>query len=318
MTDLNKREMAQIVSILYYEKNKSQNEIAEELNISRSYVSQLLSYAKEIGIVKIIINIDEYNLRMIRRELDFKSKFPGLKHVYIMSSDSEDFTNMNLGKFAVPYITDMINDSEVIGINLGLSVEKTIDSLNKQDFQNTNNKKVVQIMGGFYKNSIINSAHPNEIVNKLSSILGCECYFLNCPAIVEEPDNKFFFMKENSIKKVIDLWDHLDLAIMGIGVADQRSKLFNLFNSEMIKKITESHVCSEVTINFFRENGAYEPILEQNKISISYEQLKKVKKKVAICSGEYKKHAVLAALRAGMIDVLISDSLTIDAIEKII
>lgn len=314
--DLTKKELSQKASIMYYEKNMSQNEIAKELNISRSYVSQLLSFAKETGIVKIIINVDEYNLRDVRREIEFKSKFPKLKQVYIMSSESEEFTQRNLGKFASPYITEMINECKVIGVNLGASVEKTINCLEPQSFTNTSSKKVVQIMGGFNNNNLIEGAHPNELVKGLATILGCECYYLNCPAIVELPEVRKALLKEKSIKSVVAIWDNIDLAIMGIGVADERSKLFKLFTDSMIQKIEKSNVVGELTINFFHEDGEYQPLLEDNKISIEYEQLKKVNKKVVICYGEYKSSAILSALRANMIDILITDSITVNAIEQ--
>lgn len=313
---LSKKEMAAKVSILYYEKNKSQNEIAKELGISRSYVSQLITYAKEIGLVTISINIDEYNLRIIKKEIDFKCKFPNLKQVYIMSSETDEFTQDNIGKFAAPYVTDLINQSEVVGINLGISVEKTIGELESERFFNSNNKKVVQIMGGFSNSNVISGAHPNELVNKLGEVLNCESYFLNCPAFVEQTTLRRDLLNEKTIKNVVDMWDEIDLTIMGIGIMDKRSKLYNLFNGNMLKEIKDNDVSCELNINFFKKNGDYVPLMDDNKISISYEILKKIKKKVVICYGAHKSEAILSALKGNMIDVLITDSITINAIEK--
>jgi len=313
--DLNKRALAQKVSILYYEKNKSQNEIAEELEISRSYVSQLLSFARDTGIVEIKINVDEFDMRMIRKEIEFKSKFPGLKQAYIMFSETAAYTESNIGKFAAPYIAEMINDAKIIGINPGISVEKTVNSLENHYFTNTSEKKVVQLMGGFFNSSVIASAHPNELVNRISAILGCDCYYLNCPAVIENVKLRKALLQEKSIQSVVNMWDSIDLAIMGIGVADSRSKLFNLFSTNMIEDIEKSGVCGELNINFFDENGMYIPLMEDNKMSIPFEKLKKVRRKVVICFGEHKKKAILGALRGQMIDVLITDSITADAVE---
>lgn len=316
--EANKKKLAEKVSVLYYEKNKGQNEIADELNISRSYVSQLITYAREIGIVKITVNIDEFDARMIRREVEFKSRFSCLKQVYIMNSPSEEFTSDNLGKFASPYITELINNANVIGINLGQSVEKTIDSLDSSDFCDTSDKKVVQIMGGFGSSKIVSTAHPNELVKKLGNILSCTCYFLNCPAIIEQAELRLALLKENSIGQVVDMWNQVDLALMGIGVSDCRSKLYSLLNSESLNQLKNSGVCGELAVNFLDEEGKYIPLLEENKISISLDNLSKVKKKVVICYGAFKNKVILSALRAKMIDVLITDSITIDAVESLI
>jgi len=313
---IDKNEMAVRVSILYYEKNIGQNKIAEKMGISRSYVSQLISYARKKGIVKISIDYNKNELRLLRKEIEFKSLFPDLKKIFIMSSRSEVFTENNIGKFAAPYVADMINESRIIGINLGESVEKTINSLGASNLHSNPKKKVIQIMGGFSNSFIVGGSHPNKIVSKLGSLLSGECYFLNCPAILEQPKLRSSLLKENSIRNVTEHWDNIDLAIMGIGVANKKSKLFNLLNQDMMNAITGSHACCELTINFFDENGNYIPIFEKNKIAISHNQLKKVKTKILICNGKYKHRAIISAIKAKMIDVLITDSITINSIQK--
>ncbi len=316
--EINKNDIAVKVAILYYEKNKTQNEIAHELNISRSYVSQLLIHARETGVVRISIHVDEFSLRLIRKEVEFKSLFPSVKQVYIMNSESEDFTVMNMGPFAAPYIADFINDSKIIGINTGLSVENTVKHLKNQNIVIDKDRKVVQIMGGYNSSYYQTYAHPNEIAKELGDVLSCESYYLNCPAVVEQEALREQLVQENSIKKVISMWNEIDLAIMGLGVADKRSKLFNLFDEKAKKEILNSHATGVINTSYFDISGQFIPLYENNKIGISIESLKKIPQKVIICSGKYKAAALLGALKGEFIDVLITDSLTADAVvEKI-
>jgi len=316
MADRKKREMAERASILYYEKNYMQNDVARELGISRSLVSQLLSYARDTGIVDISINIDEYNLRMIRREIEMRELFPEVSQFFIMSSDSEEDTRRNLGDFASPYLSEMINNAEVIGVNLGASVEKAIECLVTQRFRDSENKSVVQLMGGFSKD--IDRAHPIELVKKLSSILHCNYYYLNCPALVVRETLRSALLEDDSIRSVVQMWEQIDLAIMGIGTVDESSRLDSLLGEEMKKQIENSSACAEVNINFFNPEGQYLALLEKHRISAGYRELNNIRKKVAICHGSHKKEAIRAALRAGVIDVLITDSITIDAVESLI
>ncbi|MFZ7131563.1 MAG: sugar-binding transcriptional regulator [Eubacteriales bacterium] len=313
---LNRKEMAARVSILYYEKNKSQNEIAKELDISRSYVSQLLTYAKEMGLVKITVHIDEYNLRMIKKEIEFKSKFPNLKQIYIMFSENEEFSSDNIGKFASPYISELINHSKVIGINLGNAIDKTIKQLKFEDFIDSNHKKVVQTMGGFSMSHVHASSHPNDLVNGLCQVLKSECYFLNSPAILDNAALRQELLNEKSIKEVVNMWDKIDLALIGIGVMDSRSRLFDLLDDNMVTQMKENNIACDLNANFFDVEGKYVSLFDHHKISIPYEKLKNIKKKVVISYGKYKDKAILSALKGNMIDVLITDSITIDAIEK--
>ena len=41
-----KKDLARAAAVMYFEQDMSQNEIASALSISRSYVSQLLAYAR--------------------------------------------------------------------------------------------------------------------------------------------------------------------------------------------------------------------------------------------------------------------------------
>lgn len=310
--DIKKRELATKASILYYENDQSQNQIAKELGISRSYVSQLLSYARDNDIITININIDEFDLRMLRQEVKFKKIFPGLKDIYIMRSESIKFTNRNIGKFAVPYIVSLIDNAKVIGVNLGKSVKLIIDNL-KGHLVSSDIEAVVQLMGGL-SNSLESGTQPNELVQRLGEILDSEIYYLNCPVWVEDATLRTSLFKEQNIKSTIDMWDQVDLAIMGIGIANEKSKLFSNFNVSTFEQVKNSEAYGELSGNFFNNEGEYLSLLRENMISISGEELNNINNKVVIGFGDEKQKSILAALKGGLIDVLVTDSLTVDSI----
>jgi deoxyribonucleoside regulator len=305
-------ELASRTALLYYEYQKSQNEIAAELGISRSYVSQLLSYAREAGMVKITINIDNDYLQ----EAVFAAKFPHLRHVYILQSPSTEYTEANIGQFAAPHISRLVNGADRIGINLGYAVQSVIECLDESDFQPLKHKTVVQIMGGV-GNGLNDTMMPGELVTRLAKTIGAKCFYLNCPVIIENSSLKQALMQESSIALLVNAWKTLDLVIMGIGVVDERSRLFPMLSSEMRTIIEKSHACSEITVNFFTEHGEYLPILLDNKLSIPYKDLRTVKTKVVIGHGLHKARAILAGLRAKMIDVLVTDSITLEEMNTI-
>jgi DNA-binding transcriptional regulator LsrR (DeoR family) len=317
LNKFDKKEMAIRASILYYEKSKSQSYIANVLGISRSSVSLLLNYARRNGIVKITIDIDTFKLRMLRKEIEFNTRFPKIKQFYIMKSESYGFTQRQIGKFAAPYITEILKRANVIGIGLGKSVSEAINSLEAENFIESSNKKIVQMTGGL-SNKLEAGTQSNELVRKLSEIMNCEYYYLNCPAIFDDRNLRKILLKEKNVKLAINMWDSIDLSIMGIGVADRRSSLFRLFTDDMVKMVENSRACGQTNISFFDSEGNNVPMLENNKICIPIEKMKKIKKKVVIGFGEYKAKTILGALRGGFIDILITDSITIDAIENLL
>jgi deoxyribonucleoside regulator len=305
-------ELASRAALLYYEYQKSQNEVAAELGISRSYVSQLLSWARETGMVKISIEV----AAGYAREADFTSKFPRLRHAYILPSASEEYTSAYIGQFAAPHVGRLIGKADTIGINLGYAVQSVIRCLDEADFAFDRPKTAVQIMGGV-GNGGYDAMMPGELVSRLAKAIGAQCLYLNCPAIVEDAGLKQALMQEGSIASVVRTWKKLDLVIMGIGGIDDRSRIYPMLSEEMRGTIAASRACCDVTVNFFNENGVYLPILLDNKISIPYEDLRAVKMKIVIGHGKHKARAILSGLRAGMIDVLITDSITVEEMDLI-
>ncbi len=309
-----KRELSIKAAILFYEKDLSREMIAKKLDISRSYVSQLLNYARDTGIVKTIITVDEYELRMLKKEIDFALRFPKTTF-YIMKSNSTDFTQNQIGRFASPYITQLINEADVIGVGLGTSIMNAISALEDQDFIDSEDKTVVQMMGGL-NNRIEAGSHPNELVRKLSSWLRCDYYYLNCPALVEGPEIRKALLKEDSISTCINMWNHIDLALMGIGAPNRNSTLFSGFPTRFSEAVEKSAAKGELNINLFDAEGKAVPLLEEHKICVSGPTLKRIRKKVVVGYGKHKVESIISVLRAGYIDVLITDSLTADLIEE--
>lgn len=314
---IDKKSMIVEAAIMYYERNMTQNEIAEEMNISRSYVSQLLNMAREMKIVRFHVDVDEYSLRLIREEMEFKAKWPSLKRVYIMQSENEEFTAANIGKFAAPYIAEMISEASMIGINPGLSVERAVNCLSIQNITPRADRRVVQIMGGFNSSNFNAFSEPNGIALKLGKVLECEVSYVNCPAIITQDNLRESLLKEESISQVLELWNGIDVAIMGLGTV-KNSNFFNLFPESIRKQILNAGVTGFINTNFFNGNGEWISLYEEHKIGISVDQFKNIKNKVIICSGTTKSLPLIGALRGGHIDTLIVDSIAVDELNKIL
>jgi deoxyribonucleoside regulator len=311
--DLVKREMAIRASILYYEFDKNQNEIARELGISRSYVSQLLQYAKQSGVVEIHVRVDEFNLRMIKMEVELQRRYPDARQFFIMRSNSPQCTEEQIGKFAAPYILDLIRKANVIGIGVGTSIARVISGIEQESFSGTKKKILVQMLGGLTSDVTV-SAHPNEIVQKMRSKLNCDSYSVNCPAVIENVRLRKALLEEPSIRRSTAFWNDIDLAIMGLGPANRRGTLFTMFSERMISEIESRKACGELNINFFDKNGGYIPLLEKNRVSIPYDIMAGIETKVVIGYGAHKVLPIIGALRGGLIDILFTDSLTAESI----
>jgi len=93
---------------------------------------------------------------------------------------------------------------------------------------------------------------------------------------------------------------------------------FSIFSDSMIDKIKKSEAVSEIAINFFDKNGNYLGILDDYRISIPFDKLKKARTKIAIAFGVEKAQAIITAIKASIIDILVTDSITVKKIKTMI
>jgi deoxyribonucleoside regulator len=108
--------MAQIAR-LYYEKNLTQQDIADQLNLSRQKVSRMLLRAREEGIVRITVLDPIPTNRDLERELQEVS---GLRHVVLIAGEGleEETLRRRIGLAGAEFISRMIVDGQVVGIHL--------------------------------------------------------------------------------------------------------------------------------------------------------------------------------------------------------
>jgi len=312
--DTVKKELATKASILYYEEKYGQNEVASKLGISRSYVSQLLTYARLNNIVKIVVNVGSLYPHSVRKEIKFSKYFPEVKQFHFMKSESTEDTKKQIGRFAAPLLVELIRKANIIAVDPGTSVGKVMSELKSSSFSNCQGKKVIPLSGGIDNKNV--EFHPSDFVRRMGQILNCKYYFLNLPILIENHSLGNALFKEKNALEIVNLWNNADLAILGMGNVSKDSTLFSSCSNNMLEKIKNSKAVGEMGLNFFDKEGNYLPLLEKYRISIPLEKLRKIDMKVAIAFGEKKAQALISILRAKLIDILFSDSITAHAMEK--
>lgn len=309
-TGKTKINMAARAAVLYYNKSMSQNEIALMLGISRSYVSQLLALARETGIVKISVQSNG-----CEREIEFAARH-GIGQAFIMLSQSKEVTDAEFGSFCAPHTARLLRGARNIGVNLGDTVRKVIYSLQAEDLRECRAQNVVQIMGGCVQSEANpNGVMPNELVFCLGNLLKCRCLYLNCPALLSNEAIRTLIRREESIRSICQAWEQLDVVLMGMGRADRCRLVAG--DEALEREVRSSNAVADINFNFFDTQGGLVELFGANKLVLESASLAKIPCKVVYAYGYEKAQAILAGLRAKMIDVLFTDSITADAIDKL-
>lgn len=312
------------VAYLYYIENKQQNEIANELGISITTVSRLLTKAKDDKIVEFVIR-DPY-IECIHLEEQLKELFH-LKDVIIapaISSQDNDETEVSMDNAkklvaleGARYLQRVIKEDDILGITWGSTVYQMINYLNPSQKINA---KFVTLHGSIA--CCENELDVRTLVSRMAKAFFGENYYLLTDALMSNKNAVEIMKQERNNQKVFQMFDHISISITGIGsfYPTPESVLSNpeFLSPEDLKALQKKHVAGDIALRFFDLDGnECNTSLTERMIAINFEQLKKIPTKITVAAGSVKVNAVYSALKGNLIDVLIIDYKLADALIKI-
>ena len=191
-----------------------------------------------------------------------------------------------------------------------------VDALHPGDYCASG--KVVQILGGVGNiGSEFNAIH---LAQRLAGSIGAVPVLLQSPAVVGSTEAQRILSRDPAVQEASALFDKLDVALVGIGSMEPSRMLAvsgNIFSREERAELQRLGAVGDICFRFFNTDG--QPIkspLMKRVIGIDLDKLRACKRVVGVAGGMQKMQAILAALRGGLIDVLITDQRTAEALSK--
>jgi DNA-binding transcriptional regulator LsrR (DeoR family) len=302
------------VARMYYTQSIRQAEITERLNIHQSTVSRLLKKAQQAGIVKISVTVPNGIHADLEEALE--SRFD-LKEAIVVDSvnNNEDQIARDLGAAAAYFLQLAIKPGEVIGISSwSAALLEMINAMHPS--KGSAESKVVQILGGLGNPAA--QTHATHLTQRLASLIGGSAILLPAPGITSSPEAKRVLMKESYVREATELFDHVDMVLVGIGAVEP-SKLLassgNVFSAQELTQLQKQGAVGDICLQFFDAAGT--PVktpLGERVIGITLPQIKKAKRVIALAGGKRKTNAILSALVGRWVNVLITDRYTAKAI----
>jgi DNA-binding transcriptional regulator LsrR (DeoR family) len=176
---------------------------------------------------------------------------------------------------------------------------------------------VVQLTGGM---RTIEGTDTNILTTMLSERLGGKPLLLHAPLLVRDPQTKEAFLREERISEALSAARSVDVALLGIGLADKKGSLWKtgLLREKDYRVFKKHGAVGAICGRFYDING--NPCVtgwDRRVIGLTLEELSRVKHKVGIAIGREKREALLGALRGHFLNVLITDESTAQTLLKI-
>jgi DNA-binding transcriptional regulator LsrR (DeoR family) len=302
----------------YYEQNVSQADIASAIGVSRSTVSRVLKYARQMGYVRTVVAGPASGTAHL--ESWFRSRFK-LDHVAIVPVESGSSEAIRaVAQVAANYLERAVPENAVLTVAGG----RTLSSLSSQlRPARRPDITVVPAMGGWLGQSAISA---NEVAREMAIRWEAQAEVLFAPAFVSDDLARQALLREQSIRNTLQKARLATVAAIGIAAVDVQpndvQRRYVSTNGRIadddLGRLLESGAAGETCSQFFDING--HPIdwwNERRTLAVPLRDFKRMSVVVAVGAGVEKARAFLGACRGGLVTALIISEGMASEIERL-
>lgn len=325
---LDDRELLYTIASLYHEKGKNQQEISDYLNISRPMVSRGLAKAQHLGIIRIEI-IPPAGCSPMEVSL---ARALGIKRVVIGQTSANNTNDRDsriraIATSAGEYLAQTVANGNVIGVGWGVSVYRTVLAL--PDCPAVKGVTVVPMVGSAGRTE--SHYQVNVIADRMAEKLHGNALFFNIPAFVSDVKIRDFFARDPQMKAIQDLWNHIDIAIVGLGAfGGTPSFPVGEYSLQALEELRKQNVVGDILGRFFNTEGflgdipSYDSLISRSisdrddkiYLGIPVDSVKRAKQIVCLAGETSKIPGIRTAAKLKLFDCLITDSQTAQDLVK--
>ena len=298
------------VARMYHYQNMTTDAIANELHVSRSTISRLLSFAKREGLVDVhIIDPNEHPQQLEKKIVDqFKIKRAHV--VPVPNNVGEAEWLERVAQHTAGYLNSIIDSNMILGIAWGT----TLSAVSRHLLPKTTHDVQIVQLNGAGNTQTMGIEYASEIIMRFAQNYQAAAHLFPVPTFFDYAETKKTLWEEGSIKRILDLQKRADLLLYSIGAVNAGipSHVYSggyLEQSDYAELVKE-HIAGDIATVFFRENGSFGGIPLNERASGP--NLELFQKKIGVCvvSGLAKVRGLYSALKGGLMKELIVDEPT--------
>ena len=301
------------IAAWYYEDDLDQTEIAERIGKSRSMVSRLLNEARDEGLVQIRVR---YPLRRDTVLEDELIHTFGLEHARVLAGVEDlGYEPMlrRLGRLASRALERRLHSQMRVTVGWGASLHHVTRAMPEIQLDDV---MVLQVMG------TVGDGDPAidgaDLARRLATRLNGDFRSLAAPLLVDREGTARSLLGDRTISATLEMAKSAQVAVTGIGSIDSSlsgMRRAGYFCDEDLEELRSMGIVGDLMGYLMDEHGVV-PDIPQNRrvVAMHPDDLKTIDTVIGVAGGAAKAGAILAALRAGYIDVLITDAPAAEAV----
>lgn len=292
-----------LVARRYFAEMKTKIEIAEELGVSRFKVARLIDEAVEHEYVEFLFPKQQALDEEIAGNL--REKFHLQDAVVLPFSESwasQEQLNTKLGGITANYLSETLKQGMKFGIAWGRVLSSTVSQL-----VSLPSLDVVQLSG--VHPGIEFSQGPIDLIHKIAAISHGKAHPMYVPMWVDDESLADKLSDDPAVLDTQKYYSQLDVVITGIGAwKSGSSSLCDIFPESWRNSLIRQDIAADLCTTLVNSKGqVLDSPMNRLGFGISTEQLRKTKKMIGVAGGGEKFEGIVASLKSGLLNVLITD-----------
>lgn len=301
------------IAFLYYVENKTQGEISDQLNLSRSKVGRLLKRAHDEGIVEIRVRYHSALSSQLEHEL--LTRFSLDRALIAIDHRDADLQRAAVADLVAKHLDHSLQDGSVMATGMGRNVSAVADNA----FARTDREcTFVSAIGGSQRAG--EYMNPDHISRRLAACFGGESETLYAPALVADQYLRDAILENDTVKQTLDRARRADKAMIGVGDISEDSNMVRMgwFTAQEISEARLAGTIGDLMgYDFIDIHGQFAPVSTQGRVvGLTISELRRIPDVIAVASENTKAAAILGGLRTGAINTLATSATNAHSIIK--
>ena len=295
---------------LYYVAGNTQDEIAHKLGVSRQSAQRLVSLAVSEKLIK--FRLDHPIARCMELSEMLRDRF-GLTSCEIVPTDPgapESIAGVAIAGAAEMQKHLDTKTPKVIAVGTGRVLRACIEQLPSMDCPQHH---LVSLVGNTMTDG---SATAYNVVERMADRVGGRHNPMPLPAVVRNPAELAILHSQEPVAKTLELCAGADATFVGIGHMEHSAPMLvdGFITHEERRALIRMGAVGEIVGWVFDSGGALIEGLTNDRVSSAPLVPAKSRPVIGLAVGEVKVAAILGAMRGQLINALVSDEATAEAV----
>ncbi|GLU47166.1 sugar-binding transcriptional regulator [Nocardiopsis ansamitocini] len=308
MSDPDYESLLYQVASLYYEHDRTQEQIGTQLHFTRWKVGRMLVEAREAGIVRIEVMHPQARVRGLEKSL--RDRF-GLRDAVVVSARSshdEEELRVRVAEAAAGYLAALRPAPRLLGVSWGRTLDLIARNLTPGWAQGVG---VVQINGGLSRSRRPSSAQ--DMASRIAHQASGTVTLLPVPAIVDHESTRQVLERDSTVSDVLGHAADSDVMLFSPGGIGADSVLVDSghIDAADVDLLAAGGAVGDVVGRFVDASGQIvDPELNGRTLGLSLDALRAAPVSIAVTSGTAKYAVCAAVVSSRLCNTLITDDRT--------